>query len=80
MPQTPDRFPGVRNDEGIDLDDTALPTQPGQIRYIDGVFWFQDSVHQYPLIPPNAYLYNNQGGIMVDNANAFMFAGAPPGP
>jgi hypothetical protein len=38
MPQTPDRFPGVREDEGIILESSAtLPTVNGELRYVTGV-------------------------------------------
>lgn len=38
MPQTPDRFPGEREDEGILLDaDVIYPTVNGEIRYVTGV-------------------------------------------
>ena len=43
MPQTPDRFPGVREDEGIILDETeSEPTQEGEIRYVNGKFIHRD--------------------------------------
>lgn len=38
MPRTPDRFPGVREDEGIRLDtDVVVPSVDGEIRYVSGV-------------------------------------------
>lgn len=38
MPQTPDRFPGVREDEGILLESDAIhPAVDGEIRYVAGL-------------------------------------------
>lgn len=36
MPKTPDRFPGVREEEGTIYDATVAPTQDGEIRYVGG--------------------------------------------
>lgn len=37
MPLTPDRSPGVSDDEGINLEPTAAPTADGELRYVAGV-------------------------------------------
>jgi len=36
MPQTPDRRPGVLDEEGINLEPNLAPTANGQIRYVSG--------------------------------------------
>lgn len=49
MARTPDRFPGVRKDEGIDLSDNALAAADGEMRYNNagGRFSFYDSIGEY---------------------------------
>lgn len=48
MPVTPDRFPGVRQDEGIDLANNALAAVEGEMRYIAaGRFSFYDNIGEY---------------------------------
>lgn len=37
MPATPDRHPGVSDDEGVDLEPGSAPTANGQIRYVPGL-------------------------------------------
>lgn len=45
MAQTPDRFPGEREDEGILLDEvTTVPQNTGGIRYVSGSFQMRDSI------------------------------------
>jgi hypothetical protein len=46
MPQTPDRFPGERYEEGIILQDNTAgdPTENGGVRYTSGDFRMKDSV------------------------------------
>ena len=47
MPVTPDRFPGVRKDEGLDIEPTSVAASEGQIRYTGGRFSFYDSSGEY---------------------------------
>lgn len=47
MPATPDRFPGVRKDEGVDLEPTSTATSEGQIRYVNGRFSMFDQNGEY---------------------------------
>ena len=43
MPQTPDRFPGEREDEGLILSDEGLePDKDGEVRYNSGDFRMKD--------------------------------------
>ena len=45
---TPDRFPGVRQDEGLQLsDESTLATAAGEVRYTSGRFSFYDSLGEY---------------------------------
>lgn len=37
MPLTPDRSPGVSDDEGINLEPASAPTANGELRYVAGV-------------------------------------------
>jgi hypothetical protein len=41
MPQTPDRFPGTREEEAIDFDTSSstLPAIDGEVRYVSGAGW-----------------------------------------
>lgn len=48
MTQTPDRFPGLLQEEGILLDPAAAaPTQAGEIRYYSGAFQLRDGAGTY---------------------------------
>jgi len=51
VPQTPDRFPGEREDEGLLLEPGAVhPSADGEIRYVAGVgFRFFEEGIEYPL-------------------------------
>lgn len=51
MPQTPDRFPGVREDEGIKLAPSdTIPSVDGEIRYVAGSgFRFYDNGEIKPI-------------------------------
>lgn len=45
MPQTPDRFPGTRQEEELQLEDTAAnPSAAGGMTYNAGSFAFEDSL------------------------------------
>jgi hypothetical protein len=49
MPQTPDRFPGEREDEGIKLDvGIVRPTQNGELYYVsgEGFRFFEEGVER----------------------------------
>ena len=37
MPATPDRHPGVSDDEGVNLEPASAPVANGQVRYVAGV-------------------------------------------
>lgn len=37
MPLTPDRSPGVSDEEGVNLESAAAPTANGQLRYVAGI-------------------------------------------
>lgn len=44
MPTTPDRFPGAREEDEIQLtEDTTDPTTNGAVRYVSGDFRMRDS-------------------------------------
>lgn len=47
MPRTPDRSPGVSDEEGVILETTASATQQGEIRYDGSSFSFYDGVGEY---------------------------------
>lgn len=47
MARTPDRSPGVADEEGIDLETTSLASVAGQIRYASGRFSLYDSTGEY---------------------------------
>lgn len=50
MPRTPDRFPGVREDEGIILsDESTQPSQVGELRNDGGDFYAQDNLGVFNL-------------------------------
>jgi len=43
MPRTPDRFPGAREEEALQLENRATdPTSPGEIRYVNDQFRFNE--------------------------------------
>lgn len=47
MPKTPDRSPGVSDEEGVVLEDTISATQQGEIRYSGSSFSFYDGTGEY---------------------------------
>jgi len=47
MPRTPDRQPGVSDEEGIDLESTGVATSAGQVRYTGTRFSLYDDVGEY---------------------------------
>lgn len=44
---TPDRKAGIREEEGIQFEDTQDTVAPGEMRYHDGVFKLRDSLGEY---------------------------------
>ena len=47
MARTPDRTPGVLDEEGIQLESTAAATQAGEVRYTGTRFSLYDSAGEY---------------------------------
>lgn len=45
MPSTPDRFPGTREEDEIELvEDSTDPTVEGRFRYVSGSFRMKDAI------------------------------------
>lgn len=47
MPRTPDRYPGVRLEEGVVFEDTTTTSEEGELRYVSGSFQLEDSIGAY---------------------------------
>lgn len=47
MPQTPDRRPGVSDEEGLNLESTGIATGAGQVRYTGTRFSLFDGVGEF---------------------------------
>lgn len=47
MPRTPDRRPGVADEEGIDFETTSAAVAAGQVRYDGTSFSFYDALGEY---------------------------------
>lgn len=47
MPRTPDRTPGVSDEEGVVLESSVLSSDQGEMRYDGSRFSFYDSVGEY---------------------------------
>lgn len=66
MPQTPDSFPGIREDEGIRLydDGYGLPGSERELRYSDGYFYARDAYGAFNLrvnVHPHVYSHVGYG-------------------
>ena len=49
MPQTPDRFPGISDEEGVNFDESpdGYASEQGQLRYSNGRFSAYDAFGEY---------------------------------
>jgi hypothetical protein len=66
VPQTPDGFPGIREDEGLKLidDGYGLPGSPGEYRFSDGYFYMADDYGAFNVrtnVHPHVYSHMADG-------------------
>ena len=73
---TPDRTPGVADEEGIILEDTVVPTVEGEIRYQGGQFRFFDNQGEYD---PRTGGVNPLGSVMVNSLTGDIYTSCTDG-